>query len=249
MGTTADLNCWSTTEDGTIRVTYGTESSTPTMNISNVGNKISLLPMQELYFLADDVVQEKLDQQNFSAEVNSKFIIQCANNLAKLALNGTADTGGSFLALQKGFPTLFKADATVVDVTYSSYATVLTLFQAMHAAMLDKYADNPNLTFFVNRADYLAYGSALQTMNASGQAFVEGKQLYYKGIPVIWIPKLPASTAFLTDPKNLYVMFSASNMSLETDRRPRASGTYLVMNYQADFGYVNGEQIVFAWTP
>lgn len=245
-GTTADLNCWAMSEDGTVRPAPGTEGSTPTQNLSNVGNKLTLLAMQEMFFVSDTVLQEKLDQPDFENTINNAFIAQAGNNLGKLAVYGNADTGGSYIALQTGFPTLFTADSAVVDVVYATYTTQVDRLAAMLAAMPDKYADNPDLTFFVNRADYLAYGKEKNEQNSSGSAWVDGEKLTYLGMPIEWIPNLPASKAFLTDPKNLWVVFSQTGMSVETERKPRMFGSYLVMNYMADFGYVNGAQIVYA---
>jgi hypothetical protein len=149
------------------------------------------------------------------------------------------------LTCSTGFPTLFLADANVVDVTYAN-TSIIALLKLMDAAMAEDYADIEDNTFFLSRADYLAYGNELEALNHSGSAFVEGKPLFYNGRPVQWLPQMPASRAFYTSAENLVVAFDTDGLTVEAERSARKAGYDVIINFNADFGYFNGKQVVLA---
>lgn len=248
-GTTCDLNDYSATERTTIRPTIAGAQYTDTkMNISNIGTKLTLLDNQEYYFLSDKVIQEKSgDSAAFSAFLNNIFMVQGSNNLADLAINGTDDdySAGAWLKLNKGYLTLFAADANVNDVTFANYADEIALFKAMVAAMPAKY-DGQNEAFFVSKTTYENYLNLIASTDATGAAYQKDFQPTYFGRPVHKIQYMPDGKAFLTDPKNLAVIFDKNGMSVETQRRATAKGDDVVLNYMADFGYFNGYKVVYA---
>jgi hypothetical protein len=250
-GTTADLNMLTVSENGTVRPNYGT-ASTDSRNVSNLGNKLTLNGMQSSYLLAYDAIQEKLNRPNFQSELETLLITAAAKDLAKIALKGTTDTPSGtqhteayMLTLGTGFPTLFAADPDVVDVTYAN-TDMIALFKLMDESMKEDYADSEDNTFYVSRADYIAYGDQLNALNATGTAFIEGKPLFYNGHPIMWVPQMPASKAFYASSQNLVVAYNVDGMKMDVIDEPRKAGYDIIMNYMADFGYFNGTQIVFA---
>ncbi len=61
---------------------------------------------------------------------------------------------------------------------------------------------------------------------AGDKALLENTPVYYKGVPVVWVPKIATSNSNVTDcmlanPKNLIVGFKR-NIDMETERQPRA---------------------------
>jgi hypothetical protein len=250
VGTTADLNFLKAARYGTIRPTYGSESSV-NRAITNGGNKLTLQPMQSNYFLADNVLQENLDNPNFEATVSAILVKAASEDLAELAFLGTTDTPSGtpgtsayMYTLQTGFPTLLAADSTVVDATYQN-TDIIALLGTMKSAMKNEYALVSDNTFFLSIEDYDKYGAQLQALNGNGSAYLTGEPLKYMGIPVVAVPYL-ASKAMYTSASNLVIGFNKAGMTMETERRARMSGTDMIMNYQADFGYFVGEQIVYA---
>lgn len=249
-GKTVDLNLFNINENGLIAPTYGTVG-TFSNNITNIGNKLTLQSLQYSYFLSDDVLLEKLDDPEFQAEVDDILINGAAKTLGKLALKGTSDTKTGtqlteayMLTCSTGFPTLFAADTDVNDVTYN--ASPLAMFALMNAAMPADFASEEDLTIFVSKADYDKYADELQALNASGTAYLEGKPLFYKGMPVEWVPQMPASRAFMSPKKNLVVAMSTDALSTETTRNSRGAGYDVILNFHADFGYFTGKAVVFA---
>jgi hypothetical protein len=250
VGNTADLNFLKAARYGTIRPTYGSDSAV-NRAITNGGNKLTLLPMQSNYFLADNVLQENLDNANFEATVSSILVKAASDDLAELAFlgttdtpSGTAGTSAYMYTLQTGFPTLLTADATVVDATYQG-TDIIALLGTMKAAMKPEFALVNDNTFFLSVGDYDKYGAQLQALNANGTAYLNGEPLKYMGKPVLPCPYL-SGKAMYTSASNLVVGFNKAGMTMETERRARMAGTDMIMNYQADFGYFVGEQIVFA---
>jgi hypothetical protein len=200
-GKTVDLNLFSVNENGLIAPNYGT-AGVFNNNITDVGTKLTLQGLQYPYFLSDDVLLEKATEPEFMGEVEEILIGGAAKALGKLALKGTADTKTGtqgteayMLTCSTGYPTLFAGDTDVNDVVYN--ASPVAMFALMNAAMPAEYAGEEDLTIFVSKADYDKYADELQALNASGTAFLEGKPLFYKGMPVEWLPQMPASRAFM----------------------------------------------------
>ena len=250
VGKTADLNFLKAARYGTIRPAYGTASAV-NRAITNAGNKLTLLPMQSNYFLADDVLQENLDNANFESVVNNILVKAASDDLAELAFMGTTDTPSGtegtaayLYTLQTGFPTMFAGDADVVDVTYQN-TDIIALLGTMHEAMPAEFAKVSDNTFFLSIADYNAYAAQLAALTSTGNAYLTAPVLSYMGKPVMSCPFL-ASKSFYTSASNLVVGFNKAGMTLETQREPRLGGTDMIMNYQADFGYFCGLNIVYA---
>jgi len=248
-GTTANLNDYSTSEDGTHAPSaFGTYPSDTTTNVSNPGNKITLYPLQETYVLKDVVLQDNLKRSGFENSVMNALQMQWSNSLAKLSMVGTAYTAGSFGAMLKGFPQLLTdAAATVTEVTYANYADMIALLDGMDQAMPEKYAGISDLTYFVKKSDHDKLWSLLQSGNASGLAYLKDSNgITFKGKPVEWMNGMPASKAILTSPKNLVLAFNQDGMKLETERQASAAADGIFLNYQATFGVFNYEAVVYA---
>lgn len=247
---TADLNFLKAARYGTIRPTYGSESAT-NRAITNSGNKLTLLPMQSNYFLADDVLQDNINNPSFETTVTNILQKAATDDLAELAFLGTTDTPSGtpgtsayMYTLQTGFPTLLAGDATVVDVTYQG-TDIIALLGTMNAAMKPEYETVQDNTFFLSIADWNLYAQQLASLNSTGAAYIAAPELFYLGKPVKKAPYLTGK-AIYTSASNLVVGFNKNGMSIETERRARMGGTDMIMNYQADFGYFVGEQIVYA---
>jgi hypothetical protein len=131
-------------------------------------------------------------------------------------------------------------------VVFATYADQIALFKAMESAMPEKYSKDKDIMFFVSRTDYNAYRDLLNSANASGGAFIGDKPIDYNGRKIMWLPYIPASHAFMTNPRNLYLAFNKDGMNLEVERRAKGACFEMVMNYQADFQLGNGEAIVLA---
>jgi hypothetical protein len=247
---TADLNNLKAARYGTIRPTYGTESAT-NRAISNNGNKLTLLPMQANYFLADDVLQDNFIDPSFTATVDNILVKAASDDLAELAFMGTTDTPSGtagtsayMYTLQTGFPTLLAGDTTVNDVTYAS-TDIIALLKLMRDKMPAEYSKLKDNCYFLSITDYNTYADQLASLNSAGSAYLEGQQLTYFGVPVMACPFLE-DKAIYTSKSNLVVGFNTDGMNLETVRQPRMGGYDIIMNYQADFGYFVGEAIVYA---
>ena len=247
---TIDLNLLNVNDNGLIAPNYGT-ASTFTQNLTNIGTKLTLQGLQYPYFLSDDVLLEKMDDPAFMSEVEQILIGGAAKALGKIALKGTADTKTGtqgteayMLTCGTGFPTLFLADSDVNDVAYN--ASPLAMFKLMNAAMPAEFAGEEDLTIYVSKADYDKYADELHALNASGDAYLTGKPLFFNSIPVEWLPQMPAAKAFMSPKKNLVFAASTGSMNIETERNARAAGYDIIMNFHADFGYFTGKAVVFA---
>lgn len=248
-GTTCDLNDYAASERGTVRPTGGAAQYTDTKtNISNIGTKLTLKRNQEYYFLHDDVLQEKAsDLPAFESMLMNIFMTQGSNNLADLAFNGIDDDYGSSLwtKLNKGFPTLFAADTTVNDVVFATYADPIALFEAMVKKLPAKYTMKGE-EFFVSKTTYEAYQAQIAATDASGAAYQKDFKPAYFNRNINLCEYLADGQAILTLPKNLAVIFDKKGLNVEVERRATAGGSDIVMNYMSDFGYFNGERVVFA---
>jgi len=246
---TVDLNFLKASRYGTIRPAYGTES-TVNRAITNAGNKLTLQAMQSNYFMPDNILQENLDNPNYETTVNNILIKAASDDLAELAFLGTTDTPSGtpgtsayMYTLQTGFLTLLAADTTVVDATYQN-TDIVGLLKTMKSAMKPEYANVGDNTFYLSIADYDTYLDQLSSQNASGGAYNVKKNDYF-GIPIVAVPFLE-SKAIYTSASNFVIAFNLNGMSIETERRARMAGTDIILNYQSDFGYFVGEQIVYA---
>lgn len=250
-GKTVDLNLLSVNDNGLIAPNYGTQG-TFNNNLTNIGTKLTLQGLQYPYFLSDDVLLEKVGEPEFMSEVEQILVGGASKALGKLALKGTADTKTGtqgteayMLTCSTGYPTLFAADSDVKDVVYSN-TSMIALFKLMNDACEAEFAGEEDLTIYVSKADYDKYADELQALNASGTAYLEGKPLFYKGMPVEWLPQMPVNRAFMTPKKNLVVALSTDSLAIETARSIRGAGYDIVLNFHADFGYFTGKAVVFA---
>lgn len=248
---TIDLNLLNINDNGLIAPNYGT-AATFTQNLTNIGTKLTLEGLQYPYFLSDDVLLEKMEDPAFMSEVEQILIGGAAKALGKIALKGTADTKTGtqgteayMLTCGVGFPTLFAADSDVKDVAYSATDRI-AMFKLMNAAMPTEFAGEEDMTIFVSKADYDAYADDLHALNASGDAYLTGKPLFYNSIPVEWLPQMPTGKAFMSPKKNLVFAASTGSMNIETERNAKAAGYDIIMNFHADFGYFTGKAVVFA---
>jgi len=248
--TTIDLNALSIESRKTKRPTAGAAWNTSTnATIDNVGSKLTLLRNQLVYILEYDVLQDNADNPNFENAVNDLVAKQAANDLADLAINGTDDdyTASAFLELNKGFLTLFAADSNVRDVTYASYATKDDLFAAMFDALAERDKSRTDLKFFVNWTDHEAYRNLKQSAITTGDANKERTALVYNGIPIVPVDFMPDSKAFLAPDQNLvYAMGKNDNVSIQAIDDPEGVCFRLLVNYMADFGYFDGDKVVYA---
>jgi hypothetical protein len=251
---TIDLNLLNVNDNGLIAPNYGVATNAFTQNLTNIGTKLTLEGLQYPYFLSDDVLLEKMDDPSFMSEVEQILIGGAAKAVGKLALKGTADTKTGtqgteayMLTCSTGFPTLFLADSDVNDVAYSSTDRI-AMFKLMNAAMPAEFSAEEDLTIFVSKADYDAYADDLHALNASGDAYLTGKPLFFNSIPVEWLPQMPAATAFMSPKKNLVFAASNGSTSLETARSIKGAGYDIVLNFHADFGYFTGKAVVYAYT-
>ena len=247
-GTTANLNDYNTSADGTHAPSaFGTYPSDTTTNIDTTGNAIVLYPLQELYVLKDAVLQDNLWKPNFENSVMNALSTQWSNSLAKLAMVGTAFSAGSFGAMLKGFPQLFvDAVATVNDITFANYTDPVELLDAMYQSMPEKYCDIADLTFVLKKSDHDKLWSKLQSSVTTGLAYTKDEGITFKGLPVIWFNAVPTGKAFLTPMSNLGLFISQGGMKLETERQASAAAEGVFMNYFAAFGVYNYEAVVYA---
>jgi hypothetical protein len=249
LGKTYQIPVWTGNTRTTKRPTYGAAPATDSdINLSNVGNTMTLLPMQETYILTDDAIQENLDNPSFETYVQSEITKLAANNLADLSANGIDDdyAGAAWEKLNKGYVTLMKADTAVNDVDYESCADMSALFEAMDAKMPTKYNKDKDIMYFVTYSDWAKYRTLINSTDSTGKSN-QGEKVYdYNGRKIMWLPYLPAGHAFMTNPKNLYLAFNKDGMNLEIERRAKGACFEMVMNYQADFQLGNGEAIVLA---
>ena len=112
--------------------------------------------------------------------------------------------------------------------------------------MPTEFAGEEDMTIFVSKADYDAYADDLHALNASGDAYLTGKPLFYNSIAVEWLPQMPTGKAFMSPKKNLVFAASTGSMNIETARNAKAAGYDIIMNFHADFGYFTGKAVVFA---
>lgn len=255
---TGDINVYDVSGRNSYRPTTGTTPNDlagyNSAEFSNVGNSWSLKRIQTTLFLPYDTIQENADNPNFKNEILDMMKTQQSNELSDLSMNGTANTGGSWVALQTGIVQKAKDYVTagtnpVQRVVYSTAGDdILAKMDSAWDAVPTKYTTKP-YTYVLNRTDFDAYKRLRASLNNTGKQYSSDEAMPYFGKAVRLDPYMPANTFFLDDLKNFEFEYGVAEgqTSMSFIDNPKAVGYEAIFNVMIDYNIKNNEQSVWAY--
>ena len=139
---------------------------------------------------------------------------------------------------------------TEYEIKYDSYMfdpTADTFPENMFQALLDEMFYSRKIQYLTDRKAWRfyvpwlvedAYRNILKGRGTAlgDEAQVSAKPLVYKGIPVVYVPKMPDTRALLSTPDNMvYGIFH--EVEVEREREAKAKRTDYCLNVECDFNY------------
>jgi len=255
---TGDINVYDVSGRNSYRPTTGTTFVTTgtsnTAEFTNAGNSWDLKRIQTSLVLPYDTIQENADNPNFKNEIFDMMKTQQANELSDLLMNGTAKTGGSWVALQTGIIQKGKDFVTagtnpVQRVVYSTAgADILEKMDTAWTAVPTKYTTKP-YTYVLDRANFDAYKITRAGLDNSGEKYSSDEAMPYFGRKVILDPYMPASHFMLVDMNNIEFEYGVAEGQTTYSFIPndKAVAYEVIFNVMIDYNIKNNEEVVMAY--
>lgn len=156
--------------------------------------------------LSDEALEENIERDDFENTLIDMIAAGAGVDLEELLIAGDEGSGDTFLALTDGW--LVKAGNSVTGSgTAPDFAEddIEDMFESMLLAVPEKYLqDRSRWRFYVTFAQENDYRNVLRARGtALGDTAQTGNQpLFYKGIRLEVVPKMPAGEALLTSIDN-----------------------------------------------
>lgn len=201
---TADVGVFDLPRRSLVRVAEGSEPSAgQKVDPAEHGTTLTALPCQLYADIPLSFLRDNQDNPTVVSDLEASFARLFEGEFEDLAFNGTADTGASFLELNRGW--LDIADDTVacpkVDIDPTAAGGWRAALKAALAAVPDQW--RPQVSIVMNEGDADAYGFELGG-HVTGTALVADSPLRrFLGRPIITSQFMPAGKALVTPPKNL----------------------------------------------
>lgn len=208
MKLSADLSVLDIMSRILVRVTEGVEpSSGQKANPVNEGKTLQALPVQLFFTILFSTLSDNQDVPDFEGQLAAMFAKKFSSELEDLGINGTADTGASFLTLNKGWVQLAKdyagtgiGDSRAVNVQTLSDDYVGKL-EAVMAAQDDRF--DAESTLILSSKDHRGLVVDLGAEPGGVGFVVSGKVDGLLGKPIWVSPFLSPGTVLYTPLPNL----------------------------------------------
>ena len=202
-------------------------------------------------FISDEALQENIEREGFENTLVDMIATQAGIDLEELLLCGDTGSPDSYLALLDGWlkdaPNKITGSTTPGAGQFAQ-DNVEDMFEKMLLAVDPKYlANRAQWRFYVTFKIENDYRNVLRGRNTGlGDTAQTGAQpLFYKGIRVEEVPKMPAGTAWLTHVDNT-VYGIRRDIEIEPDRVAGKDGWDFHVRVRSDADYEDENATVVA---
>lgn len=241
-----DINVLDIANRVLVRVAEGSEpTDAQKAGVINKGHTLSCLPVQLFETVLFSTIADNQDNPQFEDQLVGMFARKLANELEDLAFNGTAETGESFLTLNKGFVQLAKDSSSThkVDVGTLSSGYVNAL-KAVLAAQDTRFASQSVL--IMSPSDYDGYVLEIGNKPSGVAYIVQGDVPQFLGKRIITSPYMPSGTV-LYCPLNALVFGICTDIERYREVRGTKRCIDYTYNINCDFAIAIDEAVVIGY--
>lgn len=204
------------------------------------------------YQITDKFLRRNITREQASTLINQMFSKRFMLDVVDLAINGDiADAGADkdFLNIHDGILVKIVADLNANDdVAFVDNDLMKDVFANLLDAMPNDFAQNEDLLrIYLSPKNYRKYQRELAERNTLlGDQSSTGKiELFYEGVKLVKVSKMPDSRIIHTLTKNFAVGFGL-HMTAESQRQAKMRATDYVVTAEVDANYAISKAIVMA---
>ncbi|WP_096024649.1 P2 family phage major capsid protein [Campylobacter lanienae] len=147
-------------------------------------------------------LEDNKDNPSFEKDTFDTFNRGFGNDLLNLGLNGEADTGDSFVNLNKGWLKIAKDSDEVAKVEFQENTKIIDRLTNLVKGSKNLQDDS---VILISKHDFTALQIELGHKNGGLSILMNGGATNILGVPLEVVPYMPNDTYFLTPLKNLFM--------------------------------------------
>jgi hypothetical protein len=227
-----------------VSIAEGTEpEDTDKSGVTQSGNTLVCKNAQMFQTVTFGTIDDNQDNPNFEGDLATMFAKKFQQELEDLSINGTADTGGTFLNINKGFVQL-AIDATSVYDTTSHNGDVLAILGALYGEQETRWLKTSS--YIMSPKNYKDFLDAIGQLDTGLAYLITGAVPTYMGRPIIVHDFMPDDHYFFSPVKNFVY-----GINTDIKRFREVKGTKRCIDYTfdipCDFQFVTNGAVILGY--